>query len=243
MTVPRNPDTRERLLAAAADLIAASPGQDVPLRAICDQAGVKLPTLYHFFGSKEGMLDAVIEHGFDLYLGVKQGHESSGDPIQDIRDGWDAHVRFGLDNPGFYALMYGQVTPGRQPHAQRRPTEILLGITRAAARQGRLVVSAEQAGHHVLAANIGVTLRLIVSGASDDDLSAAMREATIAAITGIGAPTDADLPAFVIAARQLSAVLPPAGARLSRSETALLRDWLLLLGTDSRDREPNPRPG
>jgi len=30
-----------------------------------------LPTLYHFFGSKEGLLDAVIDAGFDLYLGVK----------------------------------------------------------------------------------------------------------------------------------------------------------------------------
>ena len=58
---PVETGTRDRLLRAAADLIAASPGETVPLRAICDAAGVRLPTLYHFFGSKEGLLDAVVE--------------------------------------------------------------------------------------------------------------------------------------------------------------------------------------
>ncbi|MDN5727412.1 MAG: TetR/AcrR family transcriptional regulator, partial [Propionibacteriales bacterium] len=92
MTVEDNPDTRTRLLNAAADLIAADPGEDFSLRAVCDAAGVKMPTLYHFFGSKQGLIEAVIERGFDMYLEQKASTESSGDPIRDIRAGWDAHV-------------------------------------------------------------------------------------------------------------------------------------------------------
>lgn len=97
-----NNDTRGRLITAAADLISASPGEDIPIRSICDAVGVQMPTLYHFFGSKQGLIDAVIEHGFDLYIAEKESHESSGDVIQDIREGWDAHVSFGIRNPGFY---------------------------------------------------------------------------------------------------------------------------------------------
>ena len=168
-------------------MIAASPGEDVSLRAICAAVGVKMPTLYHFFGSKRGLIEAVIERGFDMYLEAKASTESSGDPIQDIRAGWDAHVAFGLEHPGFYTLMYGTVQPGYSPAAQSRPSEILRSITRQAAEQGRLVVTPEQAAAHVLVANIGVTLRQIVLDEEDRALSVAIREGVIAAITGAAA--------------------------------------------------------
>ncbi|MGP3962310.1 hypothetical protein ACTWPT_40595 [Nonomuraea sp. 3N208] len=35
--------------------------------------------------------------------------------MDDIRQGRDRHVCFGLDHPAFYALLYGQVEPGKQP--------------------------------------------------------------------------------------------------------------------------------
>ena len=175
MTGASTSDTRERLIAAAADLIATSPGEEFSLRAVCDTVGVKMPTLYHFFGSKQGLIDAVVERGFDLYLGEKSSTESSGDPIQDIRTGWDAHVAFGLANPGFYTLMYGKVRPGHAPEAQSRPSEILRALTTRAAEQGRLVAPPEQAAAHVLVTNIGVTLRQIILAKPDPNLSAAVR--------------------------------------------------------------------
>nr|WP_222132160.1 TetR/AcrR family transcriptional regulator [Pseudonocardia sp. C8] len=218
------------MLRAAADLIAASPGETVSLRAVCDAAGVRLPTLYHFFGSKEGLVEAVVEHGFDRYLAAKEAHESSGDPIQDIRAGWDAHVAFGLAHPGFYALMYGQVTPGRRPKAQDRPAEILLGLTREAGRRGRLVVTPERAAAHVLAANIGVTLRQIIVAEPDPGLSADVREATLDAITGrAGRSRDDDGPGVAEAAAALLSGLPDDNPVLGAPETVLLKKWLAAL--------------
>jgi AcrR family transcriptional regulator len=161
------------------------PGEDFSLRAVCDAVGVKMPTLYHFFGSKQGLIDAVIEHGFDLYLGQKSSMESSGDPIQDIRAGWDAHVAFGLNNPGFYTLMYGKVRPGYSPEAQSRPSEILRALTARGSRTGHgFVVPPEQAAAHILVTNIGVTLRQIILAAPDPALSQTVREGAISAITG-----------------------------------------------------------
>lgn len=177
-------DTRSRLLNAAAELIAAAPGEDFSLRAVCDAAGVKMPTLYHFFGNKQGLIEAVVERGFDMYLSAKSDSESSGDPIQDLRMGWDAHVAFGLENPGFYTLMYGKVRPGYSPEAQSKPSEMLRSLTAQAENEGRLVVGYEQAAAHILATNIGVTLRLIIEGKDDQALSAGVREGVLAAITG-----------------------------------------------------------
>ncbi|MEY8566981.1 TetR/AcrR family transcriptional regulator [Corynebacteriaceae bacterium 7-707] len=153
---------------------------------MCEVVGVKLPTAYHFFGSKQGLADAVVEHGFDMYIAKKQAMEWSGDPIQDIRTGWDAHVDFGLANPGFYALMYGKVQPGHAPAAQSRPDEILLSLTTQASDQGRLTVPPEQAKAHILATNIGVTLRQIIQGSPDPDLSASVREGRSEQLLGRG---------------------------------------------------------
>lgn len=227
----RNQNTRQALLDAAAELVAGAPGQDVPLRAICDRVGVQLPTLYHHFGSKSGLLEAVVEHGFDRYVGLKRAQESTGDPIEDVRQGWDAHVRFGLDNPAFYALMYGQVIPGYRPAAQARPTAALRELTARAAREGRLVVDPVQAADHVLAANVGVTLHLITADAPDPALSAAVREATIAAVTGTRAagtaPADDGTPAA--AAALLRTLAAGADHPLGEPEQALLRKWLAAL--------------
>lgn len=176
--------TREKLINAAVGMISQSPGEDFSLRAVCEAVGVTLPTAYHFFGSKKGLMDAVVEHGFDRYMALKESAEPSGDPVQDIRAGWDAHVVFGLANPGVYALMFGKVQPGYIPAGQSRPGEVLLSLTSRAAAQGRLAVSAEQATAHILATNIGVTLRLIALDQPDPALSAAVREGVISAITG-----------------------------------------------------------
>ncbi|WP_026820851.1 TetR/AcrR family transcriptional regulator [Arthrobacter castelli] len=213
-------DTRTRLLDAAADLIAAAPGDDFSLRAVCEAVGVKMPTLYHFFGSKQGLIDAVVERGFDMYLAEKQSHESTGDPIQDIRYGWDAHVTFGLENPGFYTLMYGKIRPGYSPEAQERPSAILRSLTRQAAEQGRLAVPYEQAAAHILVTNIGVTMRQIILAEEDRPLSNAVREGSIAAITGTSPAAESGAPGAVI---ELAAANP---GLLGPAETQLLITWL-----------------
>lgn len=222
MTAGIPTDTRTKLLDAAADLIAAAPGEAFALRDVCAKVGVKMPTLYHFFGNKQGLIDAVVERGFELCMSVKASGGSSGDPIQDVRAGWDAHVAFGLANPGFYSLMYGQVRPGYVPSAERRPREALMLLLRAAEKQGRLVVPVEQAAEHILAANIGITLRQIAEAKAAPVLSTAICDGVIAAITGtVGAkPFDR---AEARRAYEYATAHPDV---LGETETRLLGEWL-----------------
>ena len=101
-------NTRDRLLLAAAELLHESGGRTASTRAICERAGVQAPTLYHHFGSKQGLIDAVIQHGFNQYVTAGPEGETI-DPIDSLRHGWDRHVQFGLEHPNFYALLYGNV--------------------------------------------------------------------------------------------------------------------------------------
>jgi AcrR family transcriptional regulator len=57
----------ERILATALDLFARKGYDATSVREICESAGITKPTLYHFFGSKEGVLQALVQTGFQQY--------------------------------------------------------------------------------------------------------------------------------------------------------------------------------
>jgi AcrR family transcriptional regulator len=177
-------ETRDRLLLAAAQLMDAAGGSSVSTRAICLRAGVAAPTLYHHFGSKQRLIDAVIQHGFTQYIEPQPAGDVTLDPVEAIRLGWDRHVRFGLDNPRFYALLYGNVERGK-PCAITSPA--LAQLTRllsAAASVGRLRVAPADAAAQLLAANVGVTLSLIAQPEESTDLTLSdrVREAALAGV-------------------------------------------------------------
>ncbi|MDG4814030.1 TetR/AcrR family transcriptional regulator [Micromonospora sp. WMMD956] len=212
------PNARDRLLLAAAELLQA--GGTVSTRAVCDRAGVQAPTLYHHFGSKQGLIDAVANHGFTQYTAV----ESSGDPLADLREGWDRHVRFGLEHPSFYGLLYGRVEPGK-PCAITAPAHAALRerLTAAAAR-GMLRVPADDAAEQVLAANVGVTLTLISQPEPDFGLSGRVREAALAGV--LHAPS-ADTPTTrASAALTLRALADDDPGDLTPGERGLLGELL-----------------
>lgn len=59
-------DTRERLLRSALDLIYARSYAGVGVQAICDRAGVKKGSFYHFFPSKRDLTLAAIQRQWDV---------------------------------------------------------------------------------------------------------------------------------------------------------------------------------
>jgi AcrR family transcriptional regulator len=180
---------RDRLLAAAAELLEAAQGGEVSTRAITERAGVQAPTLYHHFGSKQALLDAVITHGFKEFLveRLAEGDPGGGapDPIDDIRAGWDLHVRYGLEHPGFYALIYGRTVPGTPCGVVAEVEAMILRALQPAARQGRLRVPPQLAARQILAASTGVVLTLIAQPAPDRDLTLSrdVRDAVLAGLT------------------------------------------------------------
>ena len=57
----------ERILDTALDLFAVKGYDATSVREICEAAGITKPTLYHFYGSKDGVLQALVRAGFDQY--------------------------------------------------------------------------------------------------------------------------------------------------------------------------------
>jgi AcrR family transcriptional regulator len=219
--------TRDRLLLAGATLLDESKGKAVSTRAICERAGVQAPTLYHHFGNRDGLFDAVLSHGFKAFLSERRTAPGR-DPIADIREGWDTHVHFGLEHPEFYALIYGRVRPGVPCAVVADVEAMILDALQPAARQGRLRVSPDEAAAHVVAASSGVTLALIQQPPEhrDPTLSDRVRDGVLAAITTEGGPRaegGAASAAIALAANLDDHAVADA---LSPGEAGLLRELL-----------------
>ncbi|MEC3976457.1 TetR/AcrR family transcriptional regulator [Amycolatopsis sp. H20-H5] len=229
-------NAKTAILEAAAELLATSPIADVSTRAVCEAAGVGAPTLYRHFGDKEGLLSAVVDHGFEQYLSGRRAAKPSADPVSDLRAGWDSHVAFALSHPSYYRLMYSPAvrTP---PEAAAEAQRLLLLTLERCASAGRLRVAPAVAAQLVMAANVGVALMLITHrDLYSEDVSPRVRDAVHAAILTPGAAA-AGPAGLSTAATQLGALLGQStsdGADtggLSRAELALMREWLLRLST------------
>src|SRR5204862_3311480 len=146
---------RERLIEAAAELLARD--GELSTRAVCEAAGVAQPTLYHHFGDKDGLLRAAIAAAYESNLRRKRARRPTGDPVEDIRRGWNEHVEFARENPAFYRLMYASADASSEPPAPAREArEILRGELRRAAEAGRLRVEPELAADAIGAGVRGV---------------------------------------------------------------------------------------
>jgi AcrR family transcriptional regulator len=193
---------------------------------------VRAPTLYHHFGSKQALLDAVVSHGFTEFLRRRRAAGGTTDPIDDVREGWDNHVAFGLEFRSAYAHIYGNVTPGVRCGVADDVRAHLLEALEPAAQQGRLRVSPAEAAAHILAASSGVTLTLIQQPASERDLSLSdrVRDSVLAAIatgTPPAAPATTDR-SLKSAAGTLSTALDDADV-LTPGERALMHELLARL--------------
>lgn len=170
---------RDRLLLAGARLLDSAQGGHVSTRAITTAAGVQAPTLYHHFGSKQGLLDEVVNHGLRRFLEERAPANDLTDPRSALADAWDAHVQFAVTHPAFYAHIYGRVEPGYKCGVVSRVEHMLLAALEPLA--GRLSVRPEEAAKAIVAASSGVALTMIseLDGEPDWRLSARVRDAVL----------------------------------------------------------------
>jgi AcrR family transcriptional regulator len=90
-TTPRT-DSRERILDAAERAFAEGGFAGTSLRSIVREAGVTLPSVYYYFGSKEGLLAAVCERrlgplrreGLDLLRRCEEEARGKPVPVEEI---------------------------------------------------------------------------------------------------------------------------------------------------------------
>jgi AcrR family transcriptional regulator len=88
-------------------MIETGSADSVSIRAIADAVGVTPPSIYLHFPDKESLILAVCERHFEAFdLVIEEAGRSSHDPVESLRRRGRAYVRFGLENPEPYRILF-----------------------------------------------------------------------------------------------------------------------------------------
>ena len=98
-------DARRIILDAAAELTSESSFSGFSVRALVDRCGYSAPTIYHYFGDKHGLLDALVEDSLETLVRDMREVPISTDPIETLRALTLCFGNWGLENPTYYHLL------------------------------------------------------------------------------------------------------------------------------------------
>ena len=107
-------EARRTILDATADLLVEGGLEGFSMRRLAERCGYTAPTIYHHFGDKTGLLQALIEDLFSRLLDELRATPPSDDPVERMRQLCLSFVRFGLRHPRQYQLLTlprGNATP------------------------------------------------------------------------------------------------------------------------------------
>ena len=116
---------RGEIIAAAKRLFVEEGFQHATMRRIAAEVGVSPTALYVYFADKEAILSAIADEMFaEMLVCIQEVQDFEQPPLERLRAGLRAYVRFGLSRPDEYRLTF-QAMPevvaqiGRPEQAER----------------------------------------------------------------------------------------------------------------------------
>lgn len=89
----------------ALDLFSRQGYEAVGIQEIVDTVGITKPSLYYYFGSKQGLLEAIVaEYGLKLCGRFETAAEYHRDLVMNLRGLFDQTISFAEENPQFFRL-------------------------------------------------------------------------------------------------------------------------------------------
>ena len=147
-------DLRRELLAAAEQVLLARGVHGFTLREAARRAGVSPAAPAHHFGDVRGLLTEIARLGFAEFAAALLAADAAGgtDPARRLQEQAQAYVRFALDRPARFTLMFSNdVYDKGNPQLQEvahRAYEVLEAAVRDA--RGRPLLQALDAESHGL---------------------------------------------------------------------------------------------
>ena len=153
-------EARRAILDATELLLIESGGFDFSIRSLSKRCGYSAPTVYHYFGDKDGLIDALLEERVAVLADRIESVAVTGDPLADLRTVLRTFVGYSVAHPTFDKLMWTVSSKGRSrtTPAQERLTARVRPPLEALARSGRLDgVDIESAGQMIWALMHGLS--------------------------------------------------------------------------------------
>lgn len=105
-------EARRSILDAAEALLIETGGPHFSMRSLGKRCGYSAPTVYHYFGDKDGLIGALLEERVAHLAERLERVPHSADPQDELRDLFVGFVDFGAANPSFSPLMRSASSKG-----------------------------------------------------------------------------------------------------------------------------------
>ena len=120
---------RRTILDATEQLLLEDGYDEFSIRRLVERCGYAAPSIYHYFGDKEGLLDALIDERFAKLASQLKRVPRGLDPVANIRGLAIAFVRFGMKNPEHFRLLFTPRAGHQKPPPSGEESRKLLEAT------------------------------------------------------------------------------------------------------------------
>ncbi len=187
-------DLRAALLAETAVMIAEGGAGSVTMRALGRRLGVSRAAPYRHFADKTALLAAVAAAGFTRLRDRLQTIDAGGprSSLERFRRMGEEYVRFALENPAHYRLMYDKEALARQDEPELREAAIalfeqLVGVIEAHQRSGGIKRQDPRAQAYVAWSAVHGLASLWIEGQiqATDNIDGLIRQTTRTVVDGM----------------------------------------------------------
>ena len=106
----------EDVLTIAREMMQADGVAALSFNAIAKRLGIKPPSLYTYFDSKHAIYDALFRRGFEEFgRQMETRPDRDSDFAVNMTSALVTYMRFGLENPDLFQLMFQRPVPGFEP--------------------------------------------------------------------------------------------------------------------------------
>ncbi len=139
---------RAEILAATSRLLEKLGSEEaLSLRAVAREVGIAAPSIYLHFPDKTALVWAALADKYEQLAEAMRHADAAApadDPLARLRAQVHAYVRFAIENPGHYRLLYGlRQSPVEPERLEHHPTRVVLESLGAA------LARCEQAGYRL----------------------------------------------------------------------------------------------
>ena len=153
-------EARRAILDATEALLIESDGFDFSIRSLGRRCGYSAPTVYHYFGDKDGLIVALLEERTARLADAIERVPMTPDPVANLRALLLAFIRFRAENPTFARMMWTVSSKGHThviPAMERLRARVSPPMQELAAAGRFHGVDAETAGQIIWAVLHGLS--------------------------------------------------------------------------------------
>ena len=185
-------EARRSILDAAEALLVEDGYARFSMRRLAHRCGYTAPALYHYFGDKQQLVDALLEERFQRILARLRRLRRAADPAESVRAQLESYVRFSLENPTHYRMLTILPEDAPPPASAEAARALLEEPLETLLRDGRLRARSVEEAVQCLWAVLHGVISLRITRPEEAWVEGFEQKALETVLRGLIAPAGAD---------------------------------------------------